>query len=145
MDTVALSCCSTWLNGSEFLLGDKTDWLQQKFELAEKSNLEFKNTFKTCMVWVMCQTVPHQEWRLDFNRFSNWKRLLRVISWVKQFIQNSRSVKEQQDVGYLSPVEMADAEVYTIKSYKEYFKQEYEALQRGNRFSTSSKLASLSS
>ena len=50
MDTVALSCCSTWLNGPEFLLGDKTDWLQQKFELAEKSNLEFKNTFKTCMV-----------------------------------------------------------------------------------------------
>ena len=83
MDTVALSCCSTWLNGPEFLLGDKTDWLQQKFELAEKSNLEFKNTFKTCVVPVMRQTVPHQEWRLDFSRFSSWKRLFRVISWVK--------------------------------------------------------------
>ena len=54
-------------------------------------------------------------------------------------------MKEQQDVGQLSPAEMADAEVYTIKSsQKEYFKQEYEALQRGSSVSASSKLASLS-
>ena len=98
------------------------------------------------MVSVMRQPVPHQEWRLDFNRFSNWKRLLRVIRWVKQFIQNSRSVKEQQDVGQLSPAEIANEEVYTIKSsQKEYFKQEYEALQRGSSVSINSKLASLSS
>ena len=76
---------------------------------------------------------------------SNRKRLLRVIGWVKRFIKNSRSVKEQRDVGQLSPEEMADAEVYTTKSsQKEYFKQEYEALQRGSRFSTSSKLTSVS-
>ena len=75
------------------------------------------------MVSVIRQTVPHQKWRLDFNRFSNWKRLLRVIAWVKRFIQNSRSVKEQRDVRQLSPAEMADAEVYTIKpSQKGYFK-----------------------
>ena len=97
------------------------------------------------MVSVMRQTEPHQEWRLDFNRFSNWKRLLRVIGSVKRFIQNNRSVKEQRDVGQLSPAEMEDPEVYTIKSsQKEYFKQEYDALQRGGRVSTSSKLASLS-
>ena len=59
----------------------------------------------------MCQTVPHQEQGLDFNIFSNRKRLLRVIGWVKRFIQNSRSVKEQQYVGQLSPEEMADAEL----------------------------------
>ena len=68
-----------------------------------------------------------------------------MIGWAKQFIQNSRSVKEKQDVGQLSPVKTADAEVYTIKlSQKEYFKQEYEAIQRGSSVSTSSKLASLS-
>ena len=54
-------------------------------------------------------------------------------------------MKEQQDVRQLSPAEMADAEVYTIKSsQKKYFKQEYEALQRGSHVSKSSKLASLS-
>ena len=38
-------------------------------------------------------------------------------------------MKEQRDIGQLSPTEMADAEVYTIKSsQKEYFKQEYEVL-----------------
>ena len=68
------------------------------------------------MVSVTRQTVPHQEWRLEFNRFSNWKRQLRVIGWVKRFIQNSKSVKEQQDIGKLCPAEMADTEVYTIKS-----------------------------
>ena len=57
MVVVALSGCSTWWNGPEFLHGNKTDWPQQKFELAEKSNLEFKNTVKMCM----CQTIPHQE------------------------------------------------------------------------------------
>ena len=93
MDIVALSGCNTWWNGLKFLRGNKPDWPQQKFELAEKSNLEVKNTVKMCMVSVTCQTVPHQEWGLDFNRFSNWKRQLRVIAWIKQFIQNSRSVK----------------------------------------------------
>ena len=86
-----------------------------------------------------------QEWRLDLNGFSNWKRLLRVIGWVKRFIQSSRSVKEQRDVRLLSQAEMADAEVYTIKSsQKDYFKQEYEALQRGGCVSASIKLSSLS-
>ena len=79
MDIVALSGCSTWFNGPKFFLGNKTDWSQQKVELAEKSNLKFKNTVKMCMLSATCQTVPHQEWRLDFNRFSNWKRLLRVV------------------------------------------------------------------
>ena len=115
--------CSTWWNGPELLLGNKTVRPQQKFELAEMSNLEFNNTFKTCMVLVIRQTLPHQEWRLDFNRFSNWKRLLRVIGWVRRFIENNRSVKEQRDAEQLSPTEMADAEVYTINSLqKDYFK-----------------------
>ena len=40
---------------------------------------------------------------------------------------------------------MADAEVYTIKSsQKEYFKQEYETIQKESSVSTSSNLASLS-
>ena len=140
MAIVALSDCSTWWNGPEFLLGNKTDWQHQKFELVENSNLEFKNTVKTCIISVTSQTVTYLEWRLDFTRFSNWKRILRVIGWVKRSIQNSRSVKEQQDARQIIPVEMADAEVYTIKSsQREYFKQEYEALQKGNSVSTSSK------
>ena len=83
MDIVALSGCNTWWNGPEFLFGNKTDCPQQMLELAEKSNLEFKNTVKTCIVSVTHQPVPHQEWRLDFNRFSTWKSVLRVIGWVK--------------------------------------------------------------
>ena len=44
-------------------------------------------------------------------------------------------MKEQRDVGQLRPGEMADAEVYTIKSsQKEYSKQECEVLQRGAMF-----------
>ena len=61
IDIVALSGCSTWCNGPEFLLGNKTDRPQQKFELAEKSNLEFKSTVKTYMVPVTHQTVSHQK------------------------------------------------------------------------------------
>ena len=93
----------------------------------------------------MCQTVPHQKWSLDFSRFSNWKILLRVIGWVKRFIQNSRSVKKQWDVRQPGPAEMVEAEVYSIKpSQKKYFKQEYETLQTGGHVSTSSKPASIS-
>ena len=79
IDIVALSASSTWWNGPEFLHGNKTDWPQLMFELTEKSNLEFKNTVKTCMVSLTCQTVLHKERRLDFNRFLNWKILLRAI------------------------------------------------------------------
>ena len=44
-----------------------------------------------------------------------------------------------------TPAEMADAEVYAIKSSeKKCFKQEYEALQRGSSISAGSKLPSLS-
>ena len=54
-------------------------------------------------------------------------------------------MKEQRDVGQLRPGEMADAEVYTIKSsQKEYSKQECETLQREGHVSTSSKLTNLS-
>ena len=67
MHIVALSGYSTWWNGPEFLLGNKNSRPKQKFELAEKSNLDFKKTFKTCMVSVIRQTVPDQEWRLNFN------------------------------------------------------------------------------
>ena len=97
--------------------------------MAEKSNLEFKNTVKTCMVPATYQSVPHQEWRLNFNRISNWKRLLTVIGWVKRFIQNSRSVNEQKGVGQLNPAEMDFK-----SSRKKYFKQEYENLKRGSNF-----------
>ena len=38
------------------------------------------------------------------------------MGWAKRFIQNSRSVNEQLNVGQLNPAEMEDAEVYTIKS-----------------------------
>ena len=142
MNLVALSGCSTCWNGTEFLLGNKIDWPQQKFKLAEKSNVEFKNTVKTYIVSVTCQTLTHQEWRLDFNRFSNRKRLSRVIGWVKRFIQNKRLMKEQQDVGHLSPAEMVDAEVYIIKSsQKEHLKQEYEALQRRSMICKKNKVA----
>ena len=61
IDIVALSGCSTWRNGPEFLLGNKTDRPQQKFELAEKSNSEFKSTVKTYMVPVTHQIVSHQK------------------------------------------------------------------------------------
>ena len=61
IDILALSGYSTWWNGPEFLLGKKINSPQQKFELAEKSNLEFKNTVKTCMVSVTRQTVPHKD------------------------------------------------------------------------------------
>ena len=80
--------------------------------------MEFKNAVKTCMVSLTHQAVPHQEWRLDFNRFTKWKRLLTVIGWVKQFIQNSRSSEGEQDVGQLSLAEMADAETQS-SHYKE--------------------------
>ena len=61
IDIVTLSGCSTWWNGPEFLLGNKTDRPQQKFELAEKSNSEFKSTVKTYMVPVAHQIVSHQK------------------------------------------------------------------------------------
>ena len=85
MDIVGLSGCNTCWNSPEFLHGNKTGWPQEKFKLAEKSTLEFKNTVKTYMGSVTHQTVPHQQWRLDCNRLSNWKGLLRVTVWVKQF------------------------------------------------------------
>ena len=46
MDIVALSGCSTWWNGPEFLLDNKTAWPQQKFELAEKSNFGVQKYFQ---------------------------------------------------------------------------------------------------
>ena len=100
-----------------------------------------KDTTKTRIVFDA--SVKKDE--ISVNDLIHDTRLLTLISWVNQFIQNSLSVKEQQNVGQLSPTEMADAEVDTIKlSRKEYFKQKYEDLQRGNCVSTSSKFASLS-
>ena len=64
MDIIALSGCSAWWNGPEFLLGNKIDYPQEMFELAEKSNLKLKNIVETCVVSVTCQTVPQQDWKI---------------------------------------------------------------------------------
>ena len=71
------------------------------------------------MVSATCQNVLHQEWRLDFNRFLNWKMLLRVTDWVKRLIQNSKSVKNQKKC---RKAEMADAEFAQSSLHKENIK-----------------------
>jgi len=80
---------------------------------------------------------------LQPERFSNWRRLIRVTAWTFRFINNCKQ-DDKAIKGELTPEEVADAEIYLIKiSQKQAFKEEYSALTRKKEIASNSKLISL--
>ena len=96
----------------------EVEWPEPKFPEVEcKKSLEIKGTKSNLFGQVVARPreTKEQTWRLNAARFSSWKRLIRVQSWVKRFANNSRTKKEVRFCGCLTPEEIEETEMDAIR------------------------------
>ena len=144
-----------WWEGPEYLQYSENKWPDNKVckIAAEQTTKEVKKKYKYIEGgYVNLVRSPsnlqcddnHSSWRLDAKRYSNWQRLIRVQSWVNQFIHNCCVNEEHKVKGELTLNELSDAEKQIIRgAQKEAFSEEYLALQKGTKLTMSSKLFGL--
>ncbi|XP_018394549.1 PREDICTED: uncharacterized protein LOC108773287 [Cyphomyrmex costatus] len=116
---------SNWWEGPQWLRSPVDEWPAQNcsFDDAEIN----KEKRKSCLTPVVASietllttskeknTMPnYRKTKLDFldvYRFSNYQTILRVITWVKRFISNSRNKKELREKSEISVVELKESEI----------------------------------
>ena len=137
-----------WWEGPEYLQYSESKWPDNKVckIASEQITKEVKKKYKYIEGPSNLQCDDnHSSWRLDAKRYSNWQRLIRVQSWVNQFIHNCCVNEEHKVKGELTLNELSDAEKQIIRgAQKEAFSEEYLALQKGTKLTMSSKLFGLS-
>jgi len=81
---------------------------------------------------------------IDENRYCSWIRMIRVHSWLLQFVHNCKSAKQNRLSGELTSDEPMDSEVIVIRScQQEAFPEEYKALVHKRALPHKSKLLGL--
>ena len=144
-----------WWEGPAFLSDSQNNWPQLNMVFNSDNDMtELKKKYvirknpSTCIATHLSSTATLLNdgvctGRLQPNRFSSWRRLTRVVSWILRFINNCRKESKLDQVE-LSAEEMSDAEHYIIKEMqRKVFKEEYLSLANHKQLPTSSKLLGL--
>ena len=129
-----------WIHGPEFLSHPETEWPaeQPANEEEDTPNTEERREVRICL------SVRDEEPVIDPKRFSNWRKLLRVTAWLRRFLFNCRTVQSERKCGSLTPDELREAELHWCRSVqREVFREELNALQKGQRVASDSKLLPL--
>ena len=138
-----------WWHGPGYLLEAEDQWPQKKeFSKEKHDQTEFRK--QAPQKTVLVTTVPDRsdDFRLRPERFSTWRRLVRVTAWVWRFIDAlRRGLKSPSEDGEvratsgeeLGPEELLRAEEFWIRrAQKEAFGAEIEELRRNGKATTSS-------
>ncbi|XP_047137343.1 uncharacterized protein LOC124813841 [Hydra vulgaris] len=81
---------------------------------------------------------------LDINKFSCWKKLVRINGWIHRFIGNCQFETDFCKKGDIAADEYHESEKKIIaKAQKESFKEKYSNIEKGKPISTSSKITCL--
>jgi hypothetical protein len=97
---------------------------------------------KSTTISLAIQTIDN-EFNLIF-KFSTYNKLKRVTAYLRRFINNCKSKKDQRSIGPLVPAELANSETTIIKIIQNTeFKQEIQELVRNQQIHKSSNLLSL--
>ena len=114
-----------WKNGPNFLRLPDRLWPITDNTKVLKDRKECHQMKKLCM----SISQGHQE-AIDYERFSSWKKLIRIMSWIKRlarYIKVKRHGGESQP-GILTPEELQKAEISLIKDTQRTL---LERMQRG--------------
>ena len=91
-------------------------------------------------LFALMQETPS---RLQPNRFSSWRKLVRVRAWVGQFVNNCRIHVNERSYRELGCQEIADVEIRIIKkAQQEAFHEDYKALVKQEALPSNNKLLS---
>lgn len=128
-----LSNSSRWMCGPPFLLDDERDWPHFKPNIKVPEEEEIKITCKHST------STP----LINFERFSNWSRLIRTQAYVHRFIEYAKGHKSPQKT--LSAEELNRARMTVIHlAQEETFFSEIQQLQATGKVSKQSDLYKLS-
>lgn len=140
IDSANLKDNTLWWHGPKYLEEPESNWPNNPINVKE---INAKDELKT-------QEITHftaetgATWRLNPDRFSDWKRLTRIQSWVTRFIINCRKQPNERRNGELSPEELMSTEKQLIrKSQNENFGNEIAMLKKGQQVQVSSKIREL--
>ena len=114
-----------WKNGPEFLQLPENLWAVTDTTKVLNDSTECHQMKKSCML------ISHRnEETIDYKRFSNWKRLIRVMAWIKRLAKYMRLKKHggEFQTGILTPEELQNAEISLIKDAQRTF---HERMQKG--------------
>ena len=145
-----------WWNGPTFLRRDPSTWpvepnstgslpamkevrQSQHVHAADRqtSSISYTTQVSSC-------SSGGEDWRLDPLRFSSWTRLVRVLSWVRRFMDNCRRSAKKRFTGELTIAELHESEVELIKQAQlDVFQPEIRCIERGKELPSTSKLLHL--
>ena len=96
-----------WWNGPSFLNSEKETWPPNVSNAPDDAKSELKKVETSDRVLFFSQTISGVT---NPNRFSNWNKLVRVNGWVRQFLNNSCSTKDQRKQESLDTDELQESE-----------------------------------
>ena len=152
-DLKGLSAKSRWFQEPAFLHEGETSWPSESRLLLSDCSEEGKQELAKINLTFQCKQSPPL---FDIQRFSSWRRLLRVTAWILRFISRSRRTRHQksQETGdrqndllekVLEPDEISNAERYWVReTQRERFSEEWTTLRAGGSVLRSSPLWRLS-
>lgn len=133
MQPSELSGHSLYWNGPRFLLDNPDDWSTDISRVPVDQLPEVK------LVSLLVNSDQVDEW---FERFSSYERMLRVLAWMRRFLQKCRRTCVVE--GTISRAELNTSLVFVVQcSQRSYFKELLSELSHGRPVS-SKKLAKLS-
>lgn len=126
MSLDALSTCSLWWQGPQFLHEQSLDTSKIDLDLITPNDLpEIKNTINTLLV-----DKSDNSALFNFERFSQFNRLKRSAAYVLRFVHNTRN-KSSRRTGSLTVDELRESTILLAKmSQQESFSDLHEALAR---------------
>ncbi|XP_047124177.1 uncharacterized protein LOC124806920 [Hydra vulgaris] len=130
-----------WWHGPSFLNSLEEKWPQNHIEVTQEASIEVKKN-PVLMNFALSTEVTKQ--LLDINKFSCWKKLVRINGWIHRLIGNCRFETDFRKKGDIAADEYHESEKEIIaKAQKESFKEEYSNIEKGKPISISSKIISL--
>lgn len=109
-----------WFTGPEFLKSQETDWPENIWQNDIVSVEEEEEKPH------LAHTTAHSGNIIDYNRFSNWLRLVRTQAYVLRFVHNVRPAnKNQKNLELLSSKEILLAENQLYKCRLNHFQRRY--------------------
>ena len=101
-----------WMNGPEFLRLPEEFWQVKSTSMPLKEDEECRHVKNVGSV-----NFVGAESLIDYERFSSWRKLIRVIAWIKRLAKNIRLQQHRSNCErkYITPEELHEAEIFLIK------------------------------
>ena len=121
------NCLNAWFKGPDFLWNDtEIETVAGGNEIPDLPDTNEEIKRKCCFI----NKIEKEEPVIKFEDFSSWKRLCRVVSYIRRFSQNCKE-KDTKLTGLLSTSEVKESEKTIFKLIQqEKFSEEYELLKQ---------------